>query len=320
MNKQILNSVKLGLVSVSLMSAAVMAGEKVNKTVDASSNGFVAVDVQSGKVKLQTWDNDQVKVVGEIDDEAEGYEFEVNGNKVIFTVKMPDRRWGNFTSGDGSELEFWLPKASKLKFEGVNVDVEASGVTGGTMINTVNGNIKAKGLSHKVRLETVNGDIRSENLSGKVGLNTVNGEVEDKGSQGQLMVETVNGSIRLNTSAKELALSNVNADMDVVAQQVEEMEVSTVNGDLDLELELANKGRFAYSSVSGDADIFFKGEVSANFDIETHAGGDISNYITKDKAKEAKYGPSERLRFKAGTGSADVEIDTVSGDIKLKKK
>lgn len=322
MNKPVLHSFKLGLISVGLMSMTAIAGEAIDKTLATSATGFVAVDVQSGKVKLQTWNKNEVKVVGELDDEAEGYEFEVDGNKVVFKVKMPEKRWGKWGSdnSDGSNLEFWLPTASKLKFEGVNVDVDVSGITGGSMINTVNGDIEAEDLTHKVKLETVNGNVSSKNLSGKVGINTVNGEVEESGSKGQLAIETVNGDISVNTEATELALNNVNADMRVVANKVEEIEISTVNGDLDIELELVEKARFAFSSVSGDADIVFKGNVSADFDIEAHAGGDIDNYITKQKSKEAKYGPSERLRFKVGSGSADVEIDTVSGDIKLKKQ
>ena len=322
MNKQVLHSFKLGLISVGLMSMTAIAGEAIDKTLATSATGFVAVDVQSGKVKLQTWNKNEVKVVGELDDDAEGYEFEVDGNKVFFKVKMPEKRWGKWGSSnsDGSNLEFWLPTASKLKFEGVNVDIDVSGVTGGSMINTVNGDIEAESLSHKVKLETVNGNVSSKNLSGKIGINTVNGEVEDSGSKGQLAIETVNGDISVETEAKELALNNVNADMRLVANKVEDIEISTVNGDLDVELELVEKGRLVFSSVSGDADILFKGNVSADFDIEAHAGGDIDNYITKDKAKDAKYGPSERLRFKVGSGSADVEIDTVSGDIKLKKR
>ena len=218
------------------------------------------------------------------------------------------------------KLEVWLPASNKMKFEGVNVNVKAKGVQGGSMINTVNGDIEATELSDKVKLETVNGDISAKDLNGKISIYTVNGEVKDRNSQGLLSIETVNGEINSTTTATELALNNVNGDMRIVTDKIEEVEVSTVNGNLDIELDLIAKGRFVFSSVGGDADILFLGDVSADFDIEAHAGGDIDNYVTDDKAKEAKYGPSSRLRFKVGPGDADVEIDTVSGDIKLKAK
>lgn len=322
MNKQVLHSFKLGVVSLGLISMATIAGESIDKSLAASADGFVAVDVQSGTVKLKTWNKNEVKVVGELDDDAEGYEFEVDGNKVVFKVKMPEKRWGSWGgySDKGSNLEFWLPTASKLKFEGVNVDVNVSGVTGGSMINTVNGDIEAQELTQKVKLETVNGNVISNKLNGKIDITTVNGEVKDSDSKGAVVIETVNGSIIVDTAATELAVNNVNADMQIVADKVEDIEISTVNGTLDIELELIEKGRFSFSSVSGDAEISFSGDVSADFDIEAHAGGDIDNYITQQKAKKAKYGPSEKLKFKVGQGSADVEIDTVSGDIVIKAK
>lgn len=320
MNKTVSSTFKLGLVTLGLMSMTALAGEKIDKSLTTSADGFVVVDVQSGNVDIKTWDKNEVKVVGELDDDAEGYDFEVDGRKVYFKVDMPERRWGRYKNGKGSQLEFWLPAANQLKFEGVNVNVKADGVQGGSMINTVNGDIEASKLSDKIKLETVNGDISAEDLKGKISIHTVNGEVKDRNSEGTLAIETVNGEINSKTKATELALNNVNGDMRIVTGKVEDIEVSTVNGDLDIELELVSKGRFVYSSVGGDADILFSGKVSADFDIEAHAGGDIDNYITDDKVKEAKYGPSSRLRFKAGDGAADVEIDTVSGDIKLKKK
>ena len=318
MNKSVLSTFKLGLVTLGLMSISAWAGDKVDESAQTSADGFLVVDVQSGDVKIQTWDKNEIKVVGELDDDAEGYKFEVDGRKVYFKVKMPERRWGGFNNSDGSKLEFWLPASNKLKFEGVNVNVKADGVQGGSMINTVNGDIDASNLSDKVKLETVNGDINAKDLTGKINIYTVNGEVKDRDSKGTLAIETVNGEIDSTTNATELALNNVNGDMRVVMTKVEDVEVSTVNGDIDIELDLIAKGRFVYSSVGGDADILFLGDVSADFDIEAHAGGDIDNYITSDKAKEAKYGPSSRLRFKVGAGDADVEIDTVSGDVKLK--
>lgn len=320
MKKTVLSTFKLGLVTLGLMSTMAWAGEKVNESLKTSADGFVVVEVQTGNVNIKTWDKNEVKVVGELDDSAEGYKFEVDGRKIYFKVDMPERRWGGYNDRDGSKLEFWLPADNKLKFEGVNVDVKANGVKGGSMINTVNGDIEASNLIDKVKLETVNGDINAEDLKGKVSIFTVNGEVKDRNSEGVLSIETVNGEIHSNTKATELALNNVNGDMRIVTGKVEDVEVSTVNGDLDIELDLIAKGRFVYSSVGGDADILFLGDVSADFDIEAHAGGDIDNYITNDKAKEAKYGPSERLRFKVGPGDADVEIDTVSGDIKIKAK
>ena len=321
MNKQSL--IKMSAIAALVMlSPLTWAGDKIDETRNTTANGDVFIDVMNGKVSIKTWDKNEVKVAGELDDRAEGYTFEVDGDRVVFEVEMPKRGWsgGNWNSDQGSQLEIWMPMTNSLKFEGVNVDVDVANIVGGVRINTVNGDISAIELSKRVSLETVNGDVKAENLSGKIRLHTVNGEVEDKNSSGELYIETVNGDINSNTSAKEVHLNNVNGDLNVTTKLVNEMDISTVNGDLDLSITLAETGRFVYSSVGGDADIYFDADISASFDIEAHAGGDIDNDLSSDRAKEQKYGPGEKLRFTLGSGKADVEIDTVSGDIHLKKK
>lgn len=323
MNKQ--SFINMSVVTALLvMSPLTLAGDKVDETKDTIAQGEVFIDVMNGKVSIKTWDKNQVKVTGELDDKAEGYTFEIDGDRISFEVEMPKRGWGNNWNSDwgdkGSELEIWMPTTNSLKFEGVNVDVEVENIAGGTRLNTVNGDISAVNMSKRVSLETVNGEIKSENLSGKLRLHTVNGEVFDKNSTGELYIETVNGDINSTTSAKEIHLNNVNGDLKINTKLVDDMDVSTVNGDLDLSITLAETGRLVYSSVGGDADIRFDADISASFDIEVHAGGDIDNDLSKHRAKEQKYGPGEKLRFKLGSGKADIEIDTVSGDIHLKKK
>ena len=60
--------------------------------------------------------------------------------------------------------------------------------------------------------------------------------------------------------------------------------------------------------------------VSAQFDIGAHAGGNIINKISDVQAKKPKYGPSRSLRFINNGGAADVEISTVHGRIVLDQK
>jgi hypothetical protein len=292
------------------------AGEQLDRTLDTQSKGQVTIDIMRGDVKIYTWDKDEVKVVGELDDDAEGYRFETSGDEVFFTVEMPERRWGSL-KGDGSKLEFWMPSTNSLRFEGVNVNVSANGVAGGTKINTVNGDITAEELVQRINLETVNGEINTKGLNGRIKLNTVNGEINDKDSLGEVTFETVNGEINTNTRAAEIDISNVNGDMQLSLDEVKDLEVSTVNGDLELELSLAENARVTLSSVGGDTDLKLKGDISARFNLETHSGGDIRNRLTDDKPTESRYSRGEKLRFTMGSGSAKVEIDTVGGDIKL---
>lgn len=307
------------VLAIALSSFLSLAGEKIDKTLATDKDGRVSIDVMTGKVQIKTWDKNEVKVTGELDDEAEGYQFESQNGRVVFKVHMPHKRWGkwNFT---GSELTFWIPANNDLRFEGVNVDVNAADIVGGSRINTVNGNIKASNLTKRVTLSTVNGEIESEDLTGRIQLSTVNGKINDTNSAGELSIEAVNGDIRTVSQSNEVAISNVNGDMELFLSVVKDLEISTVNGDLELDLDIADRAKIVLSSVGGDSKIKLDKNISARFSIETHAGGDITNNLTSDRVKKDKYGPGKSLRFETKSGSSDIEINTVNGDIRLIKK
>ena len=56
------------------------------------------------------------------------------------------------------------------------------------------------------------------------------------------------------------------------------------------------------------------------FEIEAHANGKIVNELSDDRATKAKYGPSSDLEFSINGGDADIEMDTISGRIELRKQ
>jgi hypothetical protein len=310
------NIIAVGIVFILCMGNAI-AGEKIDRSLKTTSNGKVSIDVQSGQVNIKVWDKKEVKVVGELDDDAEGYQFETNDNgRVVFKVHMPKQKWGSWKD-DGSKLTFWIPVKNNLKFEGVNVDVKAKGLRGDARINTVNGDIDASDINGRIGLGTVNGKIKSSGLKGDINLSTVNGEILDTDSEGELEIETVNGDIETDSKVNELTINNVNGDIDLNLKAIKEIEISTVNGDIDLRADLTDMKKLQITTVGGDTDVKFVGEVSAEFNIEAHSGGDIDNDLTSDKVRKDKYGPGESLKFTVGGGKAEVEISTVNGDIRI---
>ncbi len=318
-------NVKKALLNFSLVaaciafSASVLAGEKIDETLAAEKDGRVAIEVMTGLVSIKSWDKAEVKVIGELDGKAEGYVFERNGNRIIFKVKMPKQTWGSWKDTSG-ELTFYVPKQSELRFEGVNVSVDAQEIVGGAKINTVNGDITATKLEKRVELETVNGKITSRELSGRLTITTVNGEIDDKGSQGEAEITTVNGEINTNIVSSDLAITNVNGGMNLSLSGVEELEISTVNGDIKLDYVYDKKGKVVISAVSGEIDLYVPADISARFNIETHAGGDINNKLTNQQSTKNRYGPGESLEFETGSGLIKFEMNTVNGDISILKK
>lgn len=307
------------LVGLSLFPLAVFAGEKIDQQIEVPNSGTIFIENQRGDVTITGWEKNEFKVSGELDDLAKGYELKTTGNKTNFIVKMP-RRVNRGDNETGSKLTIFMPKSSALEFNGVNASVNAKGLENDTDVDVVNGEIIAKDLSGDIKLTSVNGDIKAQNLKGNIEFETVNGEIDDKQSSGELRFSAVNGDIKTNSSATDVQLENVNGDINFNLSNVKNLRINTVNGGTKVHImKLLKDADVRFESISGDAAFFFEGDISAKFEIESHANGKIINELSSDKVKEAKYGPASELDFTVNGGDADIKMDTISGRIQLRK-
>tara|TARA_Y100000782_G_scaffold112307_1_gene142189 strand:+ start:468 stop:1436 length:969 start_codon:yes stop_codon:yes gene_type:complete len=311
---------KLLVLTLGLLPLMAMAGQTINEQIDVPANKRIFIENQRGDVRIEGWDKPQLKIEGELDDKAQGYRLEVEGSRVEFVVKMP-RNLGAWNNGDGSRLTIYMPKSSELEFAGVNVTVSAKELEAGAEIDTVNGDITVHNISGNMSFETVNGDVNAHDLNGDIRFETVNGEINDKNSQGALRFTAVNGDIKSKTKAQDVRLENVNGDIDFAFDAIKKLRINTVNGEAEVHInKLLEDANIRFESVSGDAKFYFPTDVSAKFEIEAHANGKIVNELSDDKATKAKYGPSSDLEFSINGGDADIEMDTISGRIELRKQ
>lgn len=280
-----------------------LAGEKVEMTKPFAPGGEIEISNMRGYVEVQGWDKSEVSVEGELDDKAERFIFEVKGKQAEIKVKMPSH-WGRYNDGNnnGSRLIIKVPNKSDIEFEGVSSDVTAREISG------------------DIELSSVSGDVKSERLEGRVDLRSVSGSIVSKKSGGRLELESTSGDVSCVQCRGELTAASVSGDVTVELTQSSDLELSAISGDVEARVTKFSRGASVEaSSVSGSVSFSFDEKVSARFDLGTHAGGSISNKLTKDKARKAKYGPSSSLKFVKDGGDIDVEVTTVSGRIKLNK-
>ena len=306
------------IVILASLTWQVSAGEMVDKSLSAEGVNSVSIENLRGKVTIIGWDKKEVSVKGELDKKAERFIFEKHGSNIKIKVVMPHQS-NHGWNDKGSNLTINMPKGSRMNFSGVSTDVILQNLMTSSEVNTVSGNIKAANLKKHVELSTVSGNVSSENLSGKIRLSSVSGDIDDKNSQGRLILKVVSGEIESTSSASEVFVNNVSGSIELSLSKTDELEVSTVSGDLNCKLSLNDSGVIKLSSVSGDMDMRFQSDVQASFRLNASAGGDLENDLTSDKAKHAKYGPSSKLYFQTGSGAASVKASTVSGTIKVSK-
>lgn len=321
--------VKLNFVQSALLVAGFVcsaqvfaAGAAINEKRAVSSNEKIQINNMRGVVNIVAVDKAEFSVQGTLDEKAKGFDLTSKNGITKFEVKMPSRVYSDYNEDEqevGSRLEIRVPVGSQVEFTGVNADVTASGIQGGTTLTSVNGTVVGEKLGSDVSLETVNGTINSKNNSGRITLQTVNGEITDEGSQGRLTLESVNGEIKSTSQAKEVELSVVNGEGRLQLDGTERLEFDSVNGEITVDLKNSQTPKIEASTVSGSIRLTLDANVKARFELSGSAGGDIDNGLTDDKVEHAKYGPSRDLEFSTGSGG-DVEISTVSGEIELKKR
>jgi DUF4097 and DUF4098 domain-containing protein YvlB len=319
----------LSLATAIAAASAALAAEVIDETRAMDPGGLVDIEITNGKITLTGWDRNEFHIAGELADDIEGFDLRDTGGNIRFEEERNNRNrkgcwWRGCDGNDdyGSTLEVQLPKASVLRFEGTNVDVDVSNLTANTEIEIINGEIVATDLSGIIKLETVNGSIESTGLNGRIALETVNGRIDDSESQGsRIEYNAVNGHIRANTLAPRISAENVNGDMELNLGAIDELELSTVGGHLEIDTQMNPQAQIDISSVGGSIDLTVPSSTSARFTVNTQVGGSISNGLSDDEPESGnRYVPSRELNFVLNNGNGGVDISTVTGDVDLRSK
>ncbi|WP_026376673.1 DUF4097 family beta strand repeat-containing protein [Aestuariibacter salexigens] len=310
------------VVGFSLVSLPLTAGEKVDQTLSAPADGYVEIEHMNGRATIKGWDQDEVRVRGELGDRTEEFTFESDGNRTIIKVEVKrSSGWGGWNNDDGDRLEIYVPENSRIDYTSTNADVDVTGVYGGLDIDVVNGDMEIDDVAGRIRLESVNGDIEAKRLRGDLKAETVNGDIRAEQTESEeLIFESVNGDIRVISDSRDIKAETVNGDVELTLDQVEDLNMTTVNGSLEATMNLLSGADVRATSVGGSISLYFQKDVSARFDIQAHAGGRINNDLTSDQVQKAKYGPSRWLEFSVNGGDGMVEISTVSGRVKVDRK
>lgn len=132
----------------------------------------------------------------------------------------------------------------------------------------------------------------------RLSVDDVNGNVTVTGTDGDAKLETVNGDVRFDGAGAT--------------------SLETVNGKIIATFSRATwEGTLSIQTVNGSVDLTFPGDLSAEISGETVNGGVSSSAfpITIDKG----WGPKS-FRGRIGSGGRRLKIETVNGEIILRKR
>jgi DUF4097 and DUF4098 domain-containing protein YvlB len=291
---------KMGLIgALALLCTTVLHAESVQRSLEADPKGEVQITNVAGEVHVLGWDRNEVQLQGELGQDVERLDFRRDGRLTIIRVLLNQEH----RHGADSELQIRVPRDSAVN------------------INTVSADQRIEQVRGFQKLQAVSGSIDTQIWSGECEATTVSGEVTVRANDAgaPLRVNTVSGDLRLTGGARELDLSTVSGDLEVRVTELGRARIKTTNGALDLAAKLARDARVEAEAINGEMRLMFEGVVDADFDVETF-NGEIDNCFGPKAQRAHEYGPGNELRFREGSGSANVRIKTLNGEVQLCKR
>lgn len=148
---------------------------------------------------------------------------------------------------------------------------------------------------------------------------SVSTELTLEGLTDAVSIESVSGDIEIRGDMRELTIESISGNIDVEAgRSMENVEIEITSGNINWRGDLNPGGDYSFSAVSGIITLWVPEGTSADYEIEVFSGS-ISNEFGPSPQKSEML-PSQSLSFTVGSGSADVEIETFSGKVRLKKQ
>lgn len=270
----------------------------------ASATVHVSISNVKGEVSVIGWNRNEVQVSGQLGNGAQPLTITGNNDALNIEVKPQGKSglfsWGGDNAMASSELKLHVPKAATLSVNVVSApllidDTDGGGIdvhsvsgrvrinaqTPSLTVNSVSGNVELAGHAEHSELQTVSGDILAPVLGSKAKLQTISGQIQASGGPWQTL------------------------------------DLSTVSGDVQLAGKPAPDGALGINSMSGDVQLQLPADTSATLHAKSFSGDLRSDFGTP---KEPQHGPGSSLDTRIGDGHGKIDIETFSGDLRIRRK
>jgi DUF4097 and DUF4098 domain-containing protein YvlB len=283
------------LASVRFAPVSLAAQTSVDETRKAAPDGSVSIENMAGSVKVTGWDKAEVQVRGTVGDGGE-LSLEGTGKRIHIEIDADHN-----PMAVKSDLEIFVPAGSSVDIEGFQATISITGVTG------------------SVTAETVNGSIAQSGAAGHVELQSVNGGIDVKGATGRVKAEAVNGSVVVRDASGDLEASTVNGKLHVIGGSYDRAELESVAGTVRFESALSGRATLSIETVSAPVELLLPASIGAEFSVSSFSGR-ITNELGPAPEKRSKWTPQTELGFTTGSGGARITIETLSGNIAIRKR
>lgn len=279
------------------VSIEAFASEPINETRSFTAGGVLTIRNVSGEVVVEAWNKDMVEITGELGRKSR-LEISENSRGLRIEVETEGGNWG-FDGPGETYLTIQAPVSAQLEVSGVSASVRIEGFR-----------------SNSLEAETVSGDIEVDVQVERLDLESVSGDVEFRGQARRTSAETVSGDVELEGIEGELDVSMVSGDLELSSAVLSSGQFESVSGNLEMHISVLEAGRLRVESMSGDVTLYLPGNQQGEFSAQSFSGNVRSKF---GEVERVSRGPGKRLDYINGDGSAEIRVETFSGDIDIRQ-
>jgi hypothetical protein len=271
---------------------------------DASATARVSISNVTGRVTVIAWDRNEVQVGGNLGDGTKP--LTITGSDSDLAIKVEPEGgsgwldWNSDRRMSGTTLEVRVPRAATLDVSVVSAPLIIDGLDGGAIeVNTLSGRARINARTPSLTVDSVSGNIELAGHAAKVNLQTVSGDILAPTLGDEVKLQTVSGHIQADGGPwRKLSLS-------------------TVSGDVQLAGSVAPDGSLSIDSMSGNVQLQLPSTQAASLHASSFSGDLRSDF---GSPKSPDHGPGSSLDVTLGVGNGKINVESFSGDVRIRKQ
>lgn len=271
-----------------------LADESIDERWDVNADAKISVENIAGEIEIEGWDRNEVHLTGSLGDSVKELDIDQSSTGLEISVVNRDER-----HIDETVLKLKVPESAVITASAVSADIEISGLD-----------------NEKLTASSVSGDVQVHVISQWVSIESVSGDVGFSGQTARISAESVSGDIDLSGISGNIEATTVSGDMELEAGAMISGKFETVSGDMEVATEVSDNGKLSAESMSGDVTITLPSSQSGLFKAQSFSGRISSDF---GSVANAEHGPGSHLKHVAGDGSAEIRVESFSGNITLQR-
>ena len=264
---------------------------QTDQTIDVAKGARLVVDNFAGEVVVRTWDRNALRVQARHRDRAK---VDITPTASLVTVRSTSSNAGSV------DYEITAPAWMPMRIGGNYTFITVEGAQAEVVAETTRGDVVIKGGTGTITAKSIQGQVVVEGARGRITANSVNEGIRIADATGDIRAETTNGDIRL---------ANVKSP---------NVEVETINGDVVYDGPPADRGRYRFATHNGNIVAYVPESSNVTFVVRTY-NGSFQSAIPLSGPPREEQRRGRRLTYTLGNGSAEMEMESFGGSIRVRR-